>query len=108
MNSLKKEELATMKALQAQERLTADAYSNTMQGMKQNLSDLKAVINATDLGDSDNIKKMSQDANELTNKLKKMEEAYGQFGRNVGNYANGVARPLATRTSATPLRASVA
>lgn len=94
MNSLKKEELATMKALQAQERLTADAYSNTMQGMKQNLADLKAVINATDLGDSDNIKKMSQDANELTNKLKKMEEAYGQFGRNVGNYANGVAAGL--------------
>ena len=29
---------------------------------------------------------MTQEANELTTKLKEMEEAYGQFGRNVGNY----------------------
>jgi hypothetical protein len=29
---------------------------------------------------------MTEQANELTNKLKEMEEAYGQFGRNVGNY----------------------
>ena len=74
------------KAIAAQERLQADTYSNTMQGMKQKLADLKAIINTTDLGDSDQIKKMTQDANELTSKLKEMEEAYGQFGRNVGNY----------------------
>ena len=83
---LYKETIADQKALAAQERLTADAYSNTMQGMKQHLADLKAVINTTDLGDSDQIKKMTQDAGELTKKLKEMEEAYGQFGRNVGNY----------------------
>ena len=83
---LYKETLADQKAIAAQERLTADAYSNTMQGMKSKLSDLKAVINTTDLGDSDKIKQMTKEANELTNKLKQMEEAYGQFGRNVGNY----------------------
>ena len=87
LNQLKKEEAA-------QQRLVADEYANTMKGMKQNLADLKTVINTTDLGDSDSIKKMSKDANELTNKLKSMEEAYGQFGRNVGNYANGVADGL--------------
>lgn len=91
---LYKETLADQKALAAQERLTADAYSNTMQGMKQNLADLKAVINTTDLGDSDKIQKMTKDAGTLTEKLKKMEEAYGQFGRNVGNYANGVAQGM--------------
>ena len=91
---LYKEAVNDQKQLAAQERLTADAYSNTMAGMKQHLADLKAVINTTDLGDSDSIKKMTQEANELTNKLKEMEEAYGQFGRNVGNYANGVSEGL--------------
>jgi len=89
---LYKETVADQKALAAQERLTADAYSNTMQGMKSQLADLKAVINTTDLGDSDKIKQMTDQAGALTNKLKEMEEAYGQFGRNVGNYqdaANG-------------------
>lgn len=83
---LYKETVADQKALAAAERLQADAYSNTMVGMKQHLADLKAVIQTTDLGDSDKIKKMTEQANELTNKLKEMEEAYGQFGRNVGNY----------------------
>lgn len=83
---LYKETVADQKALAAQERITADAYSNTMVGMKQHLADLKAVINATDLGDTDKINEMTKDANELTKKLKEMEEAYGQFGRNVGNY----------------------
>ena len=87
LNQLKKEEAA-------QQRLTANEYENTMKGMKQQLADLKTVINATDLGDSDSISKMTKDANGLTNKLKEMEQAYGQFGRNVGNYANGVAEGL--------------
>ena len=87
LNQLKKEEAA-------QQRLVADEYANTMKGMKQNLADLKTVINATDLGDSDSIKKMTHDANELNNKLKDIEQSYGQFGRNVGNYANGVAEGL--------------
>lgn len=81
-----KEIVEDQKAIAAQERLQADTYSNTMNGMKQKLADLKASIASTDLGDSDQIKKMTQEANELTNKLKEMEEAYGQFGRNVGNY----------------------
>lgn len=87
---LYKETLADQKAIAAQERLTANAYSNTMVGMKQQLADLKAVIQTMDLGDSEGIKKMTEQANELTNKLKEMEEAYGQFGRNVGNYASAL------------------
>lgn len=83
---LYKEAVEDQKALSAQERLTANEYSTTMAGLKQHLADLKTVINTTDLGDSDSIKKMTEEANELTNKLKEMEEAYGQFGRNVGNY----------------------
>ena len=81
LNQLKKEEAA-------QQRLSADEYANSMKGMKENLRDLKTVINATDLGDTDKIEKMTKDAGELTKKLKSMEEAYGQFGRNVGNYSS--------------------
>ena len=87
---LYKETLADQKAIAAQERLTADAYSNTMQGMKAHLADLKAVINTTDIGDSDQIKKLTEEANELANKLNEIEQAYGQFGRNVGNYRNSI------------------
>ena len=87
---LYKETLADQKAIAAQERLTADAYSNTMVGMKQKLADIKSVLQTTDLGDGDKIQKLTKDANELTNKLKEMEEAYGQFGRNVGNYRNSI------------------
>ena len=81
-----KEIVEDQKTIAAQERLQADAYSNTMQGMKAKLADLKTSINSTDIGDSDKIKEMTTEANALTNKLKEMEQAYGQFGRNVGNY----------------------
>ena len=81
-----KEIVNDQKAVAAQERLQADTYSNTMQGMKQKLADLKSVINTTDLGDGDSIKKMTQEANELNSKLLELEKSYGQFGRQVGHY----------------------
>lgn len=87
---LYKETIADQKGVAAQERLVANEYSNTMQGMKQHLADLKAVINSTDLGDSAEIAKMTEEAGKLTQTLKQMEEAYGQFGRNVGNYNNSL------------------
>ena len=69
----------------AAERLSVGNYGNTMNGLKQELADIKTVMQATDLGD-EKFKEMTQRANELTNKLKELEQAYGQFGRNVGNY----------------------
>ena len=74
------------KSLAATERLQAKAYSNTIQGMKQELADIKSAMQTVDLGDAGQLEKMSQRANELNNALKKIEESYGQFGRNVGNY----------------------
>lgn len=82
-----KETVTDQKAISAQERLQADVYSNTMMGMKQKLADIKAAMQTVDLGDTETFKKMTQDANELNNKLLKIEKSYGQFGRNVGNYA---------------------
>jgi len=84
---LYKEVIADQKSLAAQERLQANTYNtNTMQGMKERLADIKSVINTTDLGDSDKLKKLTQEANELNAKLLEVKKSYGQFGRQVGNY----------------------
>ena len=80
-----KETLNDQKQIAAQERLQANTYSNTMKGLKQQLADIKQVMQTTEIG-SDIFKKYTAEANEITNKLKELEEAYGQFGRNVGNY----------------------
>ena len=73
----------------ATERLTANNYSNTMAGMKQELADIKTVRNFTDVT-SQEFDKLTQRALQLTNQLKKLEEETGQFGRNVGNYGNSM------------------
>lgn len=72
----------------ASERLVANNYGNTMQGMKQQLSDIKSVMQTTDIG-SDKFQELTKTANELNTKLKEVEATYGQFGRNVGNYGGG-------------------
>lgn len=70
----------------AAERLSANNYENNMRGLKQELSDIKKVMQTTDLGDSESMEKLIKRANELNTSLKNVEESYGQFGRNVGNY----------------------
>ena len=82
------------KSLAASSRLNDGGYSDTIRGMKQELSDLKTVMNGMNPND-DAFGDMVKRANELNNKLKEIEQSYGQFGRNVGNYANGVAEGLA-------------
>lgn len=66
-----------------------DTSVNSMAALKQQLKDLKAVINATDMN-SPMFKDLVQKANELNTKLKDIEKEYGQFGRNVGNYGSAV------------------
>lgn len=73
----------------AAERLSTGNYGNNMKGLKQELSDIKKVMQTTDLGD-EKFQELTKRANELTNKLKELEVAYGQFGRNVGNYPGTV------------------
>lgn len=79
------ETISDQKQLAAAERLQADAYSNTMAGIKQKLADLKSVHFTTDIS-TDEFKQQEAEINSLTNKLKELEEAYGVFSRNVGNY----------------------
>lgn len=83
-----KETEQDQKQIAAAERMAADSYSNTIQGMKQELADIKSVMQTVDLGDTEQLDKMVKRANELNTELKKVEESYGQFGRNVGNYAS--------------------
>ena len=75
----------------AAERLAANNYSNTMKGLKSELSDIKKVMQTTELG-GDEFNDLTKRAGELTNKLKELEVAYGQFGRNVGNYPGTMAQ----------------
>ena len=87
-----KETVNDQKQLAAAERMQASQYTNTMQGMKQELSDIKQVMQTVDLGDTEKFKQLTDRANELNEKLLEIEKSYGQFGRQVGNYqdaANG-------------------
>ena len=68
----------------ASERLLVGNYGNTMNGLKQELSDIKTVMQATDLG-SGKFDELNKRAGELTNKIKELDKSYGQFGRNAGN-----------------------
>lgn len=83
-----KETVNGQKQLAASERLQANTYSNTMEGMKQKLADIKSTMQTVDLGDADKFKQLTEEANRLNEKLKEIEQSYGQFGRNVGNYAS--------------------
>lgn len=85
---LLKEQVNDQKTIAASERQMANSYSNTIQGMKQELADIKTVMQTVDLGDTGQFDQLVQRANELNNKLKEIEQSYGQFGRNVGNYAS--------------------
>lgn len=82
-----KEIVTEQKAQTAEANLSQKAYANTMQGLKQELADIKAVMQTTDLGD-EKFKDLVGRAGQLTEKLKEIEKQYGQFGRNVGNYAS--------------------
>lgn len=80
-----KETVNDQKQLAAQERLQANAYSNTMEGLKSKLADLKSVHFTTDLS-TDEFKEQTQEILKITEALKKLEEEYGVFNRSVGNY----------------------
>lgn len=83
-----KEYQTIAKAQQAQENLLANKNDlTTMQGMKAELHDIKAAMQIMNT-DSEGFKLLTQQAAELQQKLKELEQAYGTFGRNVGNYSS--------------------
>lgn len=89
-----KEQLKEVKSIQSQiaakERLFNDQYDlNTLEGIKAKLKDIKTVMNTVDI-DSDMFSSLVKSANDLNTKLKQVEESYGQYGRNVGNYKSAL------------------
>lgn len=89
-----KEQLKDVKNIQSQiaakERLFNDQYDlNTLEGIKSKLKDIKTVMNTVDI-DSDMFSSLVKSANDLNTKLKQVEESYGQYGRNVGNYKSAL------------------
>ena len=89
-----KEQLKEVKNIQSQiaakERLFNDKYDlNTLEGIKSKLKDIKTVMNTVDI-DSDMFSSLVKSANDLNTKLKQVEESYGQYGRNVGNYKSAL------------------
>lgn len=89
-----KEYTAIAKAQAAREENQQGLYdTNTMLGIKGQLKSIKTEMQTLDI-DSDRFRELTQQANELNNKLKEIEQSYGQYGRNVGNYANSMVEGL--------------
>ena len=68
-------------------------YANTLNGMSAELKDIKKELRNTDM-DTDDFDKLTEKAAALNEKLKKAEAAYGQLGRNVGNYTQSFLEAL--------------
>lgn len=83
----------TQKAIFAGIQAEGKEYANTLNGQRQRLADMKAALGNIELG-SPEFDKQVQEIDALNSKIKDIEQSYGQFGRNVGNYANGVAEGL--------------
>lgn len=71
----------------------AKTYANTLNGMAAELKDIKKELRNTDI-DTEDFDILTEKAAELNEKLKSAEEAYGQFGRNVGNYTQSIVDAL--------------
>ena len=68
-------------------------YANTLNGMSAELKDIKKELRNTNI-DTEGFKQLTERAGELNEKLKKAEAAYGQLGRNVGNYTQSFLEAL--------------
>ena len=93
----KKAELKEIEKIQksnfAQTQAEAKEYANTLNGQRQRLTDMKAALANMEIG-SDGFNKQIADINTLTDKIKEIEFSFQQYGRNVGNYANGVSEGI--------------
>ena len=66
-------------------RDTNGEYANTLNGQRALLSEMKKQIGNMDIDDA-GTRAFAEQINQVTEKIKEMEEAYGTFTRNVGNY----------------------
>ena len=70
-------------------------YTNTLNGLRAKLRDLKAELGTLDLDvDGDAFADLTDEIKELNDQVKQMEQDYGTFARNVGNYTESVVDAL--------------
>lgn len=72
-------------------------YTDTLAGLKAELSDIKKTLNNEAIG-SDMFNDLVAKAGVLTDKIKAIEEQTGNFSRNVGNYAGAIEEVLDSST----------
>lgn len=81
------------KAIVAGEKAESQEYANTLNGQRQKLADMKAALGNITIGSAD-FDKQVQEIDKLNSKILEIEKSYGQYGRNVGRYADGVAEGM--------------
>lgn len=82
-----KETTNEIKAQVAQQQVMTKEYANTLAGQRQYLSDLKQALANTELN-TEEWNKLGDEVLRVNTNVKQMEESYGVFTRNVGNYAS--------------------
>ena len=76
-----------IKAQVAQQQVMTKEYANTLAGQRQYLADLKQALANTELN-TEEWNRLGNEVLRVNTNVKKMEESYGVFTRNVGNYAS--------------------
>ena len=70
-------------------------YTNTLNGLRAKLRDLKAELGTVDIDvDADVFADLTDEIKELNDQVKQMEQDYGTFSRNVGNYTESMVDAL--------------
>ena len=82
-----KEVTNEIKAQVAQQQVMSKEYANTLAGQRQYLADLKQALANTELN-TEEWNKLGEEVLRVNTNVKQMEESYGVFTRNVGNYAS--------------------
>ena len=82
-----KEATNEIKAQVAQQQVMTKEYANTLAGQRQYLADLKQALANTELN-TEEWNKLGEEVLRVNTNVKEMEESYGVFTRNVGNYAS--------------------
>lgn len=84
-----KQETKELVAAEEKARNETKQYANTMQGLKQQLKDLKGSVQTIDFG-SEEFVNTSQHIKAITEHLKDLEKMQGTTSRNVGNYGEAI------------------
>ena len=82
-----KEVTNEIKAQVAHQQVMTKEYANTLAGQRQYLADLKQALANTELN-TEEWNKLGDEVLRVNTNVKEMEESYGVFTRNVGNYAS--------------------